>query len=132
VTYVEDHLPNLQESSRVSSQATANIMSSEAYTTLVAENKRLQSLQTVPPTKKRKGGKGKGKNKSQKKNRGNRNEKDKPLKYCHAHGSQHTHDSNECKLMAGDKTRFTQAMRNATSSSQPPGGSTKILGRDAQ
>jgi hypothetical protein len=34
--------------------------------------------------------------------------------------------------MAGDKTRFTPAMRNATSSSQPPGGSTKILGRDAQ
>jgi hypothetical protein len=40
VTYVEDHLPNLQESSRVSARATANIMSSEAYTTLKAENKR--------------------------------------------------------------------------------------------
>jgi hypothetical protein len=132
VTYVEDHLPNLQESFRVSAQATANIMSSEAYTTLEAKNKRLQALQTSPQNKKRKGGKGKGKNKSQKKNRGSRNDKDKPLKYCHAHGSQHTHDSSECKLMAGDKTRFTPAMRNATSSSQPPGGSTKILGRDAQ
>ncbi len=133
VTYVEDHLPNLQESSRVSARVTAAIVSSEAYATLEAENKRLKSSQVQAQSKKRKGGKGKGKNQPQKKNRGNKTGNDeRRLKYCHAHGTQHTHTSSECKLMAGNTNRFTPAMRNAADSSHPPGGSTKILGQDAQ
>ncbi len=122
VAFVEDHLPNLQESSRVSARITADIMSSEAHTTLEAENKKLKAAQTQTHSKKRKGGKGKGKNKFPNKN----------LKYCHAHGSQCTQTSSECKLMARDKDRFTSAMRSAADSSHPPGGSTKVLGQEAQ
>ena len=132
VAFVEDHLPNLQESSRMSARITADIMASEAYTTLEAENKKLNAAQTQPQSKKRKGGKGKGKNKSPKKNRGNTTDKERPLKYCHAHGIQHTHTSSECKLMAGDKTRFTSSMCSAKDPSNPPGGSTKVLGQEAQ
>ena len=136
VAYVEDHLPNLQESTRVSASATAHIMSSAAYTTLEAENKKLKAAQIQSQTKKRKGGKGKGKDRKPKKNRSNKDDKDakpdRPLKYCHAHGTQHTHTSSECKLMAGDKDRFTSAMRNAKNPNQPPGGSTKLLGQEAE
>ena len=57
---------------------------------------------------------------------------DRPLKYCHAHGTQHTHTSQECKLMAGDKSRFNAAMRAAKDSTHPPGGSTKVLGKPAE
>ncbi len=80
VIFVEAHLPNLQESSRVSARVTADIMSSEAYTTLEAENKKLKAAQTQSQSKKRKGGKGKGKSKSPKKNRGNKIDKERPLK----------------------------------------------------
>ncbi len=132
VAFVEDHLPNLQESSRVSARITADIIASEAYTTLEAENKKLKAAQTQPQSKKRKGGKGKGKNKSPKKNRGNKTDKERPLKYCHAHGTQHTHTSSECELMEGDKDRFTSAMRSAKDPSNPLGGSTKVLGQEAQ
>ena len=119
VAYIDDHLPNLQSSSKAAAQATANIMTSEAYLNLEAENKALKDAQSS--TKKRdKGGKGKGKNKRQKKNRSQLGDKkqsdkqsDKKTKYCHAHGTQHTHTSSECKLMAGDKSRFTEAMRSA-------------------
>ena len=54
----------------------------------------------------------------------------KTLHYCHAHGSQHTHKSSECKLMAADKDRFTAVMRNAKDPEHPAGGSTKVLGQE--
>ena len=104
VAYVEEHLPNLQTASKVTAQATANIMTSEAYLTLEAENKSLKEQQKTNhnQTKKRKGGKGKGKQKRNKKGKRDKNDKadpasDKPLKYCHAHGTQHTHTSAECQ-----------------------------------
>ena len=144
VTYIEDHLPNLQAASKIAAQATANVMASEVYLTLEAENKTLKEQQIKHSQdqndqnrKRRKGGKGKGKNKKNKK--GNRNDSDKsnpasdrPLKYCHAHGTQHTHTSQKCKLMAGDKSRFNAAMRAAKDSTHPPGGSTKVLGKPAE
>ncbi len=121
--YVVDHLRG---------GATANIMTSEAYLTLEAENKKLKAS-TQASSKKRKDGKGKGKGKpnKNKKNRTNGEKtSEKPKLYCHAHGIQHTHSSGECKLMASDTARFTAAMRSATGLNQPPGGSTKILGRE--
>ncbi len=43
--------------------------------------------------------------------------------FCFCHGLQYSHTSMECKVMAADKKRFTHAMRNATNSKSPPGGS---------
>jgi hypothetical protein len=136
VTYIEDHLPNLQSSSKAAAQATANILSSEAYLNLEAENKALKAAQ-VNTKKRDKGGKGKGKNKRQKKNRsqpGDKNptqkQSDKKTKYCWVHGTQHTHTSSECKLMAGDKAQFNEAMRSAKDADHPPGGSIKVLGQE--
>jgi hypothetical protein len=142
--YLDDHLPNLRHASQIAARATAQVMASEAYITLEAENKKLKAAQSSDTkrkdNKKGKGnGKGKGNPKKQKKNRArgdkdksDKNKKDKPLLYCHAHGSQPSHTSRECKLMAADTAQFTTAMRNATDASHPPGGSTKVLGQEAQ
>ena len=135
VLYIEDHLPNLQNASKIATQATANIMASEAYVTLEAENKLLKAQQiksSLQTNKKRKPGKGKGKGKKQKKGNRTNSESgsDRKPKYCWGHGTQHTHTSSECKLMSGDKTRFNAAMRNSTDSNHPPGGSTKVFGQE--
>ncbi len=80
VTYIDDHLPNLQRDSKTAAQATANILSSEAYLPLEAENKALKAAQSS--TKKcDKGGKGKGKSKRQKKNRSQPGDKN-PTQKC--------------------------------------------------
>ena len=137
VSYLEDHLPNLSHASQISARATAQVMASEAYVTLEAENKKLKAENN----RKRKDNKGKGKGKgkgnprNQKKNRAKGDKgksKDKPLLYCHAHGSQPSHTSSECKLMAADTAQFTAAMRNAKDANHPAGGCTKVLGQNAQ
>jgi hypothetical protein len=43
--------------------------------------------------------------------------------YCFWHGTQYSHTSMECKVMAADKNCFTHAMRNATNAKSLPGGS---------
>jgi hypothetical protein len=48
--------------------------------------------------------------------------------YCYCHGTQYSHTSAECKVMEADHKRFTQAMRNATNSQSPPGGSVRKHG----
>jgi hypothetical protein len=48
--------------------------------------------------------------------------------YCYCHGTQYSHTSMECKVMAADKRRFRQAMRDATNSKSPPGGSLRKHG----
>ena len=53
------------------------------------------------------------------------------LKYCYGHGYQKSHNSADCKLLAGDKKKFTAEMRRATGPNHPPGGSTKINGQTA-
>ncbi len=53
----------------------------------------------------------------------------RPEVYCWCHGIQKTHSSSECKVMAADPAQFTPAMRNATKSTSPPGGSTRMYGR---
>jgi hypothetical protein len=50
--------------------------------------------------------------------------------YCHAHGYQNSHSSAECKVMSNQKQNFSEAMRKATSPSNPPGGSKLVCGRD--
>lgn len=141
VSYLDDHLPNLRHASQISERATAQVMASEAYLSLEAENKKLKAANDNK-RKDRKGkgngkgnGKGKGKPKKQRKNRssGDKDKStDKPLLYCHAHGSQPSHSSRDCKLMAANTTQFTAAMRNAKDATHPPGGSTKVLGQEAQ
>jgi hypothetical protein len=53
----------------------------------------------------------------------------RPEVYCWCHGTQKTHSSSECKVMAADPAEFTPAMRNSTKSTSPPGGSTRMYGR---
>ncbi len=48
--------------------------------------------------------------------------------YCYCHGTQYSHTSAECKVMEAAKKRFTSAMRNATNSQSPPGGSVRKPG----
>jgi hypothetical protein len=48
--------------------------------------------------------------------------------YCYCHGTQYSHTSAVCKVMESDKKRFTSAMRNATNSQSPPGGSVRKPG----
>ena len=55
---------------------------------------------------------------------------DKCTQYCYAHGAQNSHSSSQCKVMASQPQHFTAAMRSATSSNSPPGGSTLVRGRD--
>ncbi len=99
-----------------------------AYSVLEYKHKALQD-------RKRPARKGKGQNgKKQKGNKtGDFKEMDPgaPCKfYCHAHGSQNSHSSNQCKVMAGQKQHFSEAMRNATSATSPGGGSTLVRGKD--
>jgi hypothetical protein len=78
-SYLDDHLPNLRHASQISSRATAQVMVSEAYITLEAENKKLKAAQGDRKRRDNKGkgkGKGKGNPKKQKKNRA-RGDKDK-------------------------------------------------------
>ena len=49
-------------------------------------------------------------------------------RYCYCHGTQYKHTSAECKVMESDKKRFTSAMRSATNSQSPPGGSDRKPG----
>jgi hypothetical protein len=52
-----------------------------------------------------------------------------PELYCWCHGTQKTHSSSECKVMAADSAQFTPAMRHSTKATSPPGGSTRIYER---
>ena len=142
VDYITDHLPNVQVAAKSASDATANIMASEVYLTLQAENKSLKAQQSqgTRNQKKRKNAKGdkgtgkKGKGKHKKNKQGNRStgtpSEEKEAKYCHGHGTQPSHTSAECKMMAADKTTFTAAMRNAKDADHPPGGCTRINGQE--
>ncbi len=48
--------------------------------------------------------------------------------YCYCHGTQYSHTSAEFKVMESDKKQLTSAMRNATNSQSPPGGSDRKPG----
>jgi hypothetical protein len=49
--------------------------------------------------------------------------------YCHVHGYRNSHASSQCKVMAGDKTKFSAAKRNAQNPHQPSGVSTAVKGQ---
>ncbi len=53
----------------------------------------------------------------------------RPNLYCWCHGTQKTHSSPECKVMAAETDEFTPAMRKSTKSTSPPEGSTNMYGR---
>ena len=53
----------------------------------------------------------------------------KPSLYCYAHGTQGSHTSAQCKVMAGQPHNFTAEMRKASNPHQPPGGSTFVRGQ---
>ena len=138
--YLVVHLPNLKHSQTTATRATANLLTATAYSTLEAETQRLKAEndklkrkrpnQTKQPLKNQKGkGKGKGRG-SRKGKRDAESSSTETLKYCYGHGSQRSHTSAECKMLAGDKAQFNAAMRAATGPNNPPGGSTKVNGQE--
>ena len=92
-----------------------------AYSVLEYKHRNLQAQ------KKRNGNKQQGgDNKRTKDATSNAN---KPSHYCYAHGTQGSHTSAQCKVMASQPHNFTAEMRKATNPHQPPGGSTFIRGQ---
>jgi hypothetical protein len=133
VAYLILHLPHVKHAQMAATRANANFVAATAYTTLEAESKRLKA---EVENLKRKNNPTKTKNnkKKNKKQLGLRTQTPDTsdtaaLKYCHGHGYQKSHTSAECKVLAGDKKKFTAAMRNAKGPKNPPGGSTKINGQ---
>ncbi len=156
-SYVQIHLPNIRAAAEMSSSSTtgkafhasafpsasqsssthslptsAHTMSMTelmcAYSVLEYKHKALQDRNKRPA--KGKGGDGK-------RHKGDRTGETKALDpnapckfYCYAHGSQNSHSSNQCKVMAGQKQHFTAAMRSAMSPSSPGGGSTLVRGKN--
>jgi hypothetical protein len=53
----------------------------------------------------------------------------KPTCYCYAHGTQASHTSAQCKVMASQPHNFTADMRKATNPHHPPGGSIFVRGQ---
>jgi hypothetical protein len=53
------------------------------------------------------------------------------LSYCYLHGYQKSHTSADCKVLKGDKNKYTNEMRRAKNPKQPSGGSTKVNGQPA-
>jgi hypothetical protein len=131
--YLNAHLPNLKHAQMAATRATANMVAMIAYSSLEMETKKMKA--ELEKLKRKRNPKSdpkqkKTKNKKpQKKGQRNANGAAKP-KYCHAHGTQQSHTSAECKVMEGDKKRFTYAMRNAQGPHSPPGGSTKVNGQE--
>jgi hypothetical protein len=52
----------------------------------------------------------------------------KPSLYCYAHGTQGSHTSAQCKVMAGQPQNFTAEMRKSSNPNQPSGRSTMVRG----
>ena len=93
-----------------------------AYSVLEYKHKNLQGRQKRNNKKQPDGG-----NKKQK--GGENNSGPKPTSYCFAHGTQTSHTSAQCKVMASQPHNFTAEMRKATNPHQPPGGSTFVRGQ---
>ena len=147
------HLPNVKHAQMAATRATANLAAVTAYSTLEVESQRLRAAIEKLKRKrtggqqdrnqnknKRQQGKQTGEKQHEKQNgkqNGERqrdktrsaNEPTKELKYCFGHGYQRSHVSSECKMLAGDKEKYTAAMRRATGPANPPGGSNKVNGQ---
>ncbi len=136
--YLTLHLPNLKHLQLSATRATANLVAATAYAALETESKRMQAelsqlKRKRPPrtnrskkTKQTATGKGKTKTEpkptSEKPNRP-ATESTANMKYCHNHGYQQSHTSSECKVLNGDKRKYTNEMRRAKDPHHPPGGS---------
>ncbi len=60
ISYLDNHLPNLRHASQISAKATAQVMASEAYITLEAENKKLKAANDNKRMERKGKGNGKG------------------------------------------------------------------------
>ena len=92
-----------------------------AYSVLEYKHKNLQSNQKRQGNNKQKQG-------------GKKQKEEAPSKpgmthYCYAHGTQGSHTSAQCKVMASQPHNFTVEMRKATNPNQPSGGSTFVRGQ---
>ena len=98
-----------------------------AYSVLEYKHKELQSSRQKRP--------GNGKGKTAKKPKGDAQEsqaavtKEECKFYCHSHGYQNSHNSNQCKVMINQPKNFNAEMRRAKDPHNPPGGSTAIRGK---
>jgi hypothetical protein len=135
VEFVDGHLRNLQSSAKMAADASASIMTSDAYVALEAE---AQGCSPCPKeTAKAARVKTNPKNKRRIERMASRLmappqpnlRRGSSSTAMYTERNTHTHTSSECKLIAADTTRFNTAMRNAKDSDHPPGGSTKVLGR---
>jgi hypothetical protein len=113
--------------------ATAPIMTlqevSIAYAAVLTELKKLRKNGGKRNAK----GSAKGKNKRQKPEGGKATNADNTGKcnfYCFVHGSQNSHTSKQCKVMANQPKNFSPEQRNASGPNAPPGGSVAVRGRD--
>jgi hypothetical protein len=126
--YLIAHLPNLKHAQATATRATANMVALTAYSSLEVETKRIKA-ELEKLKRKRKPDQKPNKLKQKKQNE-KRADKVAVKQYCYAHGYQQSHTSAECKVLNGDKKRFTNAMRNSTGPNSPPGGSTRVNGQD--
>ncbi len=116
---------------------------STAYAAVLTE---LEKLKKSGGKRNAKGG-AKGKNKRQKPAKGGAKGKNKRQKpeggkainadntgkcdfYCFVHGSQNSHTSRQCKVMANQPKNFSPEQRNASGPNAPLGGSVAVRGRD--
>jgi hypothetical protein len=132
--YLTLHLPHLRHAQITATRAHANLVAATAYAALESESEKLRKefdqfkrKRTTQPPKKQ--------NKQKKySTQGLSNvgtDAASEQKYCFLHGFQKSHTSSECKVLAGDKTKFTNEMRRAKGPNNPPRESTNINGQKA-
>ncbi len=131
--YLILHLPNLKHAQVTATRAHANLVAATAYAALETESRQLRRELDQIKRKRTPQSIKKQKNKQKKHNTlGLSNfstDETNERKYCFLHGFQKSHTSSECKVLAGDKTKFTNEMRRAKGPNNPPGGSTKVNGQ---
>jgi hypothetical protein len=141
-TFVSTHLPNIRASAGLSSSATTakafqvtgtdipatpNMSMTEIQHAYAALEHKFKSLQGQKRN-------GTGRSRIGKKARGDHEPQELISKetckcYCHAHGYQNSHNSDQCKVMANQPQNFNAEMRRAKDPTHPAGGSTAVKGR---
>jgi hypothetical protein len=140
--YVTTHLPNIRAAADMSSSTSGRALAvqpanaSTPANTAKMQDMNLLELQCAYSVLEHKHG-----NLQKRQRRGDKGKKDDKrhksaakgvecAHYCHAHGYNNSHQSAQCKVMAGQKANFTEEMRKASSPTNPPGGSTLVRGKE--
>ena len=140
--YVTTHLPNIRAAADLSSSTSGRALAVQPATastpanTAKMQDMSLLELQCAYSVLEHKHG-----NLQKRQRRGDKGKKDDKrhksaakgvecAHYCHAHGYNNSHQSAQCKVMAGQKANFTEKMRKASSPTNPPGGSTLVRGKE--